>query len=73
MTYLGDLGGLLDFIMYFGFTLSSLFVSRLFHAALVKQAYRIQSYLADRTPYYKSSKRNGILTTESESYSDEHD
>ena len=42
LTYLGDMGGLLDIILLFGVFLSSKFVNRLFHAALVKQTYRIQ-------------------------------
>ena len=41
LTYLGDMGGLLDIILLFGVFLSSPFVNRLFHAALVKKTYRI--------------------------------
>ena len=67
LTYLSDLGGLLDIIILGGVTLSSPFVLRLFHAALVKKTYRIQQYLRDMTPYYETSKPNGNLTPESDS------
>ena len=67
LTYLGDLGGLMDIIILIGVSLSSPFVARLFHAALVKKTYRIQHFLRDMTPYYESRKTNGKLTTESES------
>ena len=33
----------------------------------MKQTYRIQQYMKDMTPYYESSKKNGNLTTESDS------
>ena len=65
LTYFGDLGGLLDFVIWFGWGLSTLIVTRLFDAALIKKAYRVQNYLLDKTPYYKSSKPE-LLTTESE-------
>ena len=67
LTYLGDMGGLLDIIIFVGMCLSSSIVSRLFYAALVKQTYRIQQYMKDMTPYYESKKKNGDLTTESDS------
>ena len=70
LTYFGDLGGLLEFALLFGWTISSVFVSRLLQAALVKQAYRVQRYLLDMTPYYESTKPVGQLTTESDSDSD---
>ena len=41
LTYFGDVGGLLDIVLLFGFALSSPFIGRLFHAALVKENYRI--------------------------------
>ena len=67
LTYLGDMGGLLDIILLFGVFLSSKFVNRLFHAALVKQTYRIQHYLRDMEPYYDTKKQDGKLTSESSS------
>ena len=67
LTYFGDLGGLLDFVIWFGWGLSTFFVSRLFAADLVSQAYRVQKYLLDSTAYYESSKLDGHLTTESDS------
>lgn len=42
LTYLGDLGGLLDFIVLLGWLISAVFVRRLFQAALVEKAYRLQ-------------------------------
>ena len=71
LTYFGDLGGLLDFVLVVGSTFSSFFVSRLLQAAIVKQVYRIQRYLLDNSPYYSSSKPAGELTTESDSQSEE--
>lgn len=41
LSYFGDLGGLLDLVMLSGWLLSTLFVSRLLQASLVKSAYRI--------------------------------
>ena len=70
LTYFGDLGGLLSSLLFFGWAISSKFVMRLFHAALVKKIYRVQQYLLDMTPYYQSSKDGGKLTTESDSNSD---
>lgn len=70
LTYFGDLGGLLDFVLGFGWLISTVFVSRLFQAALVKKAYRVQRYMLDTTEYYETGKP-GALTTESESKSDE--
>lgn len=70
LTYLSDLGGLLDVILLLGVFLSSPFVARLFHAALVKKTYRIQQYLNDMTPYYETKKQDdkGHLTSESDSH-----
>ena len=41
LTYLGDLGGLLDFVLLLGFLSSSCFASKLFSAALISQVYRV--------------------------------
>ena len=71
LTYLGDLGGLLDIVLLLGVAITSIFVSRLFQAAIVKQAYRVQRYLLDSTPYYESTKTTGHLSTESDSQSED--
>ena len=71
LTYFGDLGGLQQFLGITGYLVSTLFVSRLFQAALVKQVYRVQKKLLDMTPYYESNKMTGHLSTESDSKSDE--
>ena len=73
LTYFGDLGGLLDFVIWFGWGLSTFFVSRLFAADLVSQAYRVQKYLLDPTPYYNTRKLDGHLTTESDSVDSNHE
>ena len=52
MVYLGDIGGLLDFVFVVGYVLSHKFVERLLSAALVKRVYKLQHYLKDMTPYY---------------------
>ena len=51
LTYLGDIGGLIDVVMVFGRLITYIFVTRLFHAALVEKAYRLQKYMLDMTPY----------------------
>ena len=54
LVYLGDLGGLIDFVIIFCYGLSHPFVQRLFQAALIEQAYRLQKFLLDTTPYYRT-------------------
>ena len=44
VTYMGDLGGLLDVLVVLGYTLTGIFASKIFKAALIGSAYRIQSY-----------------------------
>ena len=73
LTYFGDLGGLLDFVVWFGWGLSTFFVSRLFAADLVSQSYRVQKYLLDSTPFYETRKLDGHLTTESDSVDSNQD
>ena len=41
LEYLGDIGGLLDFVLVMGWFISTVFVSRLFQAALVGKVYRL--------------------------------
>ena len=41
LVYLGDIGGLLDFVLIFGWALSHKFVLRLLHAAIVGRVYRL--------------------------------
>ena len=43
LTYLGDLGGLADVLLIAGSTLTGLFSAKLFQAALISSAYRLQS------------------------------
>ena len=77
LDYLGDLGGLLDFVILFCWALSHVFVKRLFHAALIQQVYRLQKYLLDPTPYYNTKERlqasesSSSNTGSSSSFSDE--
>ena len=70
LSYFGDLGGLLSCLLFFGYAISSKFVSRLLGAALVKKMYRVQQYLLDTTHYYNTSLNRGKLTSESDSNSD---
>ena len=42
--YLGDLGGLLDVVLVFGWILTSFFSFRLFQSALVSSTYKLQKY-----------------------------
>ena len=39
--------------------LASPFVTRMFNAAVISQAYRIKTYLNDMTPFYKTSSESG--------------
>ena len=41
LTYLGDIGGLLDVILLLGWSTSTVFVSRLFQGAIVGRVYRL--------------------------------
>ena len=41
LTYLGDLGGMIDIVVVIGALFTGLFASRLFRAALISQAYRV--------------------------------
>ena len=43
LTYLGDLGGLADVLLIAGSSLTGLFSAKLFQAALISSAYKIQS------------------------------
>ena len=49
LSYFGDIGGLLDIVFILGFALTSFFVSRQLHAALVNRTYRMQRYDADQS------------------------
>ena len=69
LDYLGDLGGLLDFVILFCWAMSHVFVKRLFHAALVTAVYRLQKFLLDNTPYYKTKVRLQVSDSSS-SHSD---
>ena len=68
LTFLGDLGGLFDICMIMGMTLTSIFAGRMFTAALIRQAYRVQRYFRDSSQFYETTSRRK-LTTESESQS----
>ena len=70
LTYIGDLGGLLDFVLVLGFILSSCFASKLFSAALIGQVYRVQRYGRDFGGFYET-KELAKLTTESDQ--DDHE
>ena len=41
LTYLGDLGGLLDFVLLLGWLVTTVFAGKLFEAALIGASYRI--------------------------------
>ena len=64
LSFLGDVGGLLDIIMLMGRTLTMFFAARLFQGALVSKAYKIQNYFEDFTQFY-GTKKVDKLTTES--------
>ena len=65
LTYLGDLGGLLDVLLVMGQILTSLVAHKLFTAALIGKLYRVQEYMRDFTQYY-TTKAHLKLTSESE-------
>ena len=66
LTYLGDVGGLLDFILMAGWSLSTVFVSRLFAAKIIAKVYRMQKYLQDMTPYYETNIVGQVSDSENE-------
>lgn len=68
LTYLGDLGGLIDVVMVFGYLLTTLFASKLFAAAVIGQVYHIQNYMRDESQYYTPSELY-LLTSEESSNS----
>ena len=76
LEYLGDLGGLLDFVILLCWASSHVFVKRLFNAALIQQVYRLQKFLLDTTPYYNTkeymqvSESNSSNTESSSSFSE---
>ena len=41
LTYLGDLGGLLDSVLLIGFIFTSFFAGKMFKAAMINQFYRV--------------------------------
>ena len=41
LTYFGEMGGLIEFFVFFGWIITHFFVSRLLLADLVKQVYRV--------------------------------
>ena len=47
LTFLGDVGGLLDIIMVIAHAFTMLFAGRLFKGALVGAVYKIQNYYHD--------------------------
>ena len=47
MSYLGDLGGLADVLRVVGSALTGLLSIKMFHAALISSAYRMQSSIKD--------------------------
>ena len=68
LTFLGDLGGLFDICMIMGMSLTSIFAGRMFTAALIRSAYRVQKYFRDSSQFYETTSRHK-LTTESQSQS----
>ena len=70
LTYLGDLGGLLDIVLMFGSLCTGFFARKLFQAALIRQAYRIQSYYRDFDQFYQT-KQDCILSSSSSESKDD--
>ena len=60
LTYLGDLGGLIDFVLLMGWLITTVFAGKLFEAALIGASYKIQSYTRDFSQYYKTREINKI-------------
>ena len=67
LTYLGDLGGLLDVLLVLGQILTSAIASKLFTAALISQLYRIQGYMRDFTQLYPTKELNKLSESSSSS------
>ena len=71
--YLGDLGGFLDVLLVFGHLMTYLIAGKLFKAALMGRAYRLQSYSRDFSPYYKTSKPMQLTPDHSDSEDEKKD
>ena len=69
LTYLGDLGGLLDVLFVVGQILTSAVTSKLFIAALIGSTYSIQAYMRDFTQFYPTRKLYNITSDGSKSSS----
>ena len=54
LTYLGDLGGLIDAMYLLGYSLTSVLASKLFRAALIGHVYKVQSYNKTFPQYYET-------------------
>ena len=70
LSYLGDLGGLMDILILIGWLLTSVFSSKMFIAALIGQAYNVQGYMRDFTQFYLT-KQMYKLTSSSDSNDNE--
>ena len=54
LTYLGDLGGLMDVLLMLGKISTSIFATKLLSAALISKLYRVQAYTRDFTQFYET-------------------
>ena len=66
LTYLGDLGGLIDILLVIGQLLVSFVASKLFTAALIGQLHRVQGYTRDFTQYYQTQEHLKLTSDEVE-------
>ena len=54
LTFVGDVGGLIDFVLLMGWAFTTALASRMHDAEMVRDAYRWQRYHEDSTPYYQT-------------------
>ena len=70
LSFFGELGGLIDSVRILGYFLTSAIVTRLLNATLISNAYRVQHYFLDETPYYDTSIEGRVSSVSSNSGSD---
>ena len=68
LTFFGDIGGLFDIVLIFGWAMTTFFAGKVFTAALISKVYNVQNYFRDSSEFYETKKTHK-LTTESESVS----
>ena len=75
LTYLGDVGGLIDIVWIVGGLISAALTRDALAAAMIRNSYQVQGYNGDNCQYYETTQggNNQILTPESHSENEDND